>query len=426
MTKNIKFSQILFFFVPISFLIGPLILEFLLITIVASFLVDIYKKNNFKIFKNLFIYIIGTFSIYLIITMLIFSRFGDGYLYSCLYFRYALYVLAIYYYIKSEKKLFNSILISFVFINIILIIDAVFQNNLGFNLIGMPKIDLYRISSFFGSELILGSFILKISPIVFSFILINQKFSKKILTALIVLLMIINLYVISLSGERSALFMYVSYLIFLLIFLKFNVYTKIIFIFLFLSSLSSILYLNENVSERIIKKTYFEITGNSISDKKNPYKTEEYFELENLPFYIFSAAHTNYYSTSIKIYKDHKLFGSGPKSYRYLCKNKQYSFGKYSCSSHPHNYYIQLLSETGLIGISFLILAYSSLLVLLYKSVFSKQTDIMNKNFSIILIGGLLINFFPIMPTGNFFNNWNSILILMPISFLLKVYNDRK
>ena len=53
-------------------------------------------------------------------------------------------------------------------------------------------------------------------------------------------------------------------------------------------------------------------------------------------------------------------------------------------------------------------------------------TLFITKNCYLILIGGLLINFFPFMPTGNFFNNWNSILILIPVSLLLKVFYDGK
>ena len=38
-----------------------------------------------------------------------------------------------------------------------------------------------------------------------------------------------------------------------------------------------------------------------------------------------------------------KYIGGGIKSFRYNCVT-------FNCSSHPHNYYLEILSELGLIG----------------------------------------------------------------------------
>ena len=51
------------------------------------------------------------------------------------------------------------------------------------------------------------------------------------------------------------------------------------------------------------------------------------------------------------MFLDNKIFGQGPKSFRYLCNDDRFKINKWSCSTHPHNYYIQLLAETGLIGL---------------------------------------------------------------------------
>ena len=61
--------------------------------------------------------------------------------------------------------------------------------------------------------------------------------------------------------------------------------------------------------------------------------------------YIFSSEHENYILTSLKIFNSNKFFGAGVKSYRNQCKLDDFKINQFSCSSHPHNTYAQLLSS---------------------------------------------------------------------------------
>ena len=46
---------------------------------------------------------------------------------------------------------------------------------------------------------------------------------------------------------------------------------------------------------------------------------------------------------------DNPVFGIGPGAYRYACQNDEYiTFN--ACTTHPHNYFLQMLTETGIIG----------------------------------------------------------------------------
>ena len=199
---------------------------------------------------------------------------------------------------------------------------------------------------------------------------------------------------------------------------------------------------NQNVYKRIFEQTIFDLMGpNNLT--KNFYNSDQLIiknydfddcvikkNLENKEcfykkkFYFFSATHQNYFVTSFNIFKNHILFGSGPKTYRVLCKNEKYFVNRWSCSSHPHNYYFQLLAETGIIGLSILIIAYLSIIIKIIKIRFDKNLNANYKNYYLVLLGGLFINFFPIVPTGNFFNNWLLIISLMPIIFILDYKNE--
>ena len=62
----------------------------------------------------------------------------------------------------------------------------------------------------------------------------------------------------------------------------------------------------------------------------------------------FSTYHTDHYKTALNMYNDKKIIGHGPKSFRFKCSDPKYKVSKNSCSTHPHNTYLQLLSETEL------------------------------------------------------------------------------
>ena len=47
------------------------------------------------------------------------------------------------------------------------------------------------------------------------------------------------------------------------------------------------------------------------------------------------------------MFEENKIFGHGIKSFRYKCNLDKYNSGPKSCSTHPHNYYLQILSASG-------------------------------------------------------------------------------
>ena len=126
---------------------------------------------------------------------------------------------------------------------------------------------------------------------------------------------------------------------------------------------------------------------------------------------------------AIKIFKDHKLIGSGPNTFRILCYDEKnnYKTKTNSCSSHPHNFYIQLLSETGVIlPILFLIIFF----IVTYKiiSLLIKENGKISNKYLILL--NLFIILFPLSPNGNFFNNWLNIINFFPLGFYLSYYRN--
>ena len=144
--------------------------------------------------------------------------------------------------------------------------------------------------------------------------------------------------------------------------------------------------------------------------------------------YIFSPQHENYYTTAYRIFKDKPIMGGGLKSFRNLCKNEKYKIDQYSCSTHPHNTYLELLSETGIIGFVYILILF---LFIIYKSITHLYIKLFKKknlfsDYQICLLSCFIINLWPIIPTGSFFNNWLSVIYFLPVGFLIQSFNSKK
>ena len=119
------------------------------------------------------------------------------------------------------------------------------------------------------------------------------------------------------------------------------------------------------------------------------------------------------------MFKDRPILGHGPKSFREQCSKPDY-YSERSCSTHPHNTYIQLLAETGILGF---ILPFYVFLFTLFKlskfcfnSVFHRANIEKYKVFALLAI---FINLFIFAPTGSFFSNWINVIYYLPISLYL-------
>lgn len=95
-------------------------------------------------------------------------------------------------------------------------------------------------------------------------------------------------------------------------------------------------------------------------------------------------------------------------------------FSIFSCSTHPHNYYLELLSESGLIGT---ILMIAFFVVLLSKSFhyLKEYNRSLNTKF-IFLIPFIIVIFIEIWPlrsSGSFFTSGNATFFWLSVATFL-------
>jgi O-antigen ligase len=383
---------------------GPFLPDLLLSILSLWFLYYSVKKKIYRVFRNSYFYFFIGFWLVCIFSSL-FSELVLFSLKSSLpYLRIAIFALLIAYLIDNHKEILNYFYYALVISFFILILDGYLQYFTGFNILNYPMFTS-RVSSFFKDKLILGSYLARLFPLLFALFVIREKKSSIENYGMFVLFIVVDV-LIFLSGERASfLFLNLSSFFIIIFISKYKLARMLILgcaycIILFIS---------------IYNKQYYDRYITSISDN---IKSEQ----SNTRINFFSPAHDSFARTALNMFLDKPILGHGPNSFRIKCNNPLYAEGSSPCNTHPHNFYIQLLAETGIIGFLFLAGLFFYFIYLMIKFIF--QYFIRKKKFlsdyQICLLAGLLITIWPITTNGNIFNNHLMIMYSLQIGFFRK------
>ena len=382
--------------IPLLLITGPLIPEVIIfINILLGFIFFRKELINF-VKENKTIQLLFLFYIYIIL-----NSFYNFYelkllLKNVLYIRFILFFCLILYLLNNFKDFLKYNFFFLIFIYLFLFIDVTYQFIFLQDLFGY-KIKEWRFSGPFGEEQILGGFSVKFLSILLItiYLFINNKKNLFITISII-----ISFYLTLLSGERSSLFYLLLIFIIFFFFGLNKIAHKLILVSLFIILSLFIFNSYQGVYNRVINNTINQI----FSEKK---------------IYIFSKGHQKIYYNAYEITKKNIFLGSGPNSFRNSClefENRDSS--KYACSTHPHNTFLQFASELGILLFIILIFIYFKFLILLMKMLYFKY-KFQDEKYLIRALSLLpvLIILFPFGTSGNFFNNFNSIILFYVAAF---------
>ena len=209
----------------------------------------------------------------------------------------------------------------------------------------------------------LGSFLVRLLPLIIS-IIFFLNYDKKYQFIFIIFFGSL----IFLSSERVALFLFIIFFIFYIRIIP----NKIFFLIGTFSLIFCLTFFNQAVTKKYVFATLFQL-GISKSAMNVDWSELQFVELKNINY--FSKEHEELIKSGIEIFKKKPLTGSGIKTFFDTCtKINKLESKNLICSTHPHNTYIQLLSDTGifsalLVGFIFIYIFYKNLIIFFKKKI---------------------------------------------------------
>jgi len=415
--KKELFINFLFATIPITFVLGNLLLNLNVLLIILFslyfFRLRIFEEKFSSIDKLLLGFFLYIFANGLINNYLSSLDSNIILIKSLGYFRFLILYFIIKFYIKKNIINYKYLFFSLGFVCLFVSIDIIIQYIFGQDIFGYKSIRSHRVlSGPFGDEYIAGSFIQRFYIFAMYFILLFTKFKKlQSQNFLIYISAIIFFFGTFLAGNRFPLVLFIFILVLFFLFEK-QLRTKFFIIFT-----ATILILSFNLSSNRHIITHYGIfvdRGVQIKDYIfKRIKSEDY----NIP-----NTYAKEFETGFLVWENNKVFGGGIKSFYINCTKVKSSvldkIGGTNCNTHPHNYYLHISTELGLIGLLFSLIIFSTIILRSLKIIFFSKNITHRKTllpFFLVFIAEI----FPFKTSGSFFTSANSIVLFFVISFIV-------
>ena len=464
--NNPQFFYLIVLFITSVFFIKSFIVNLFLLLVS---LISIYNLFNIKIkvYDNSINRVLAIFFIYIVINSLINFSQIDLFFKSISQIRF--YLLLIFIQIYSAFLLYNIryFFLGNIFLIIFIVIDLFIQYKTGENLFGLkPQLNNYRFTGIFNEEIVAGSFIFIFGFLGLSYFLIKQKYNL-----FIIFLIFFSLGIV-ITGDRNPILMVFLVILFNLFFNKilrksfFILFVSIfflVFLMVFISDKSENRYIIDikdtlNKSQPIFKTEYYKNNQekidleklivndpNNIALVQKLEKNKNYFKFlndleiikeksnENIfkeyAYFFRNTIYGAHYLTAIEIIKKNLIFGTGIRTYRFVCveyETQILSFNRDDgCSTHPHNLHLEIISEIGFFGYLIFII----MIILIFKNaLFLQKQDPKIKMISIYLSSLIFALIFPFKPSGSIFSSWfgAQLWLLIAINYLFIINTKNK
>ena len=427
-----KLISFFLFLLPITLISGPAIPDITITFSSIFFLIYLsYYKNTKYLFENDWFKISLIFWIYLIVSSFFAFNKWEALSNSFIFIRY-LFIPLILYYFVFEDNFFKRKILILIFISIIFVIIDTFYQFLNYDSLNGFKEDIFGYIPDFAKynrltgpfkDLVPGAYISKFSffGLVFFILYFKNYYLKNIL---IMIYLSLCGYITFISGERMAFATFGLGLGLFMIFTKNNkifilLSILLMFVLIFLSTKFHPSYNDYQILESsskeyglIAEKEYICIEDKTKKCKHlvklQPEFTEVIKDFNN-------SAYGEIFTLALNMYKSYFIFGIGLNNFTELCNSDQFIniLQNIGCVTHPHNFYLQWLVETGPIGLVLFII------VIVYLFLHIRKNNCYTGR--LISIITLIIIFWPIMSTGSLVKNWMGVSTFFAIGLAISL-----
>jgi len=268
-------------------------------------------------------------------------------------------------------------------------------------------IDVNKFSGPFGDELIAGSYLQKFGFLSFFFIPLFYKVNnKKIIYSYLVFLFLIILFSIIITGNRMPFVLFVFLMFSLFVFEK-----KTRKYFISLSLITTLIFL-ATYKYNATTKNYFNHFFYSSIEIKDSTMNFIFRDLSSAELEIFKKdpqlfipnTYVKELYSGVATWRQNKIIGGGIDSFYLNCKKSLND-----CASHPHNYYIEILSEIGGVGLLIFLLIFGKVFFDTFYLKYLKKVKFDNLIIPFMFL--FLAEIFPIKTSGSFFTTSNASFI---------------
>jgi O-antigen ligase len=377
-----NFALVLLCFFPTSLFLGNAVIEITMCTIGILFLAHCTQTRNFKWLETDWVKIAFVFWAYICLRSLWAHDPTASLARGAPFIRYAIFACAIsFWLIKDNTKL---IIYSAFFAILFFSASAITQYFIGHDFFGTPPADLkaYLRLTIYSGKMYVGIMILMVFFPVAAYLVSNNKKAAA-------LYLIIASSAIFLSGERTALLMLILGLGILLLTIK-KLRAQLPYLIIIVGVLATGLIITKaNVIERQISSTYADISSLS---------TNTYGLI---------------YKSAFELFKANPTFGVGLRHFQSECLSNNYNpswlnssqphFTKdYLCTTHPHNIYLELASETGIIGITLFLMMISCW----FKFMWENRNQLKKDSIKVGALINICLKLIPIAASSSLFIAW--------------------
>ncbi len=366
--------------VPVAVAIGNAAAEIVIALIVILFMTNSIRNNDWAWVKRDWVLALLALWLYGCVRSIFTDNPGKTMVDALPWIRFILFAIALESWILRHER-WRNLLLKIGFFSIsFLAADAILQYSTGSDLFGRPIFGDNRLTASYGKPIVGITIAWLFMPFLLGYI-DNKKFIQAFGFG------VLSLTAVLLSGERMALMFSLLSLIMVIFLVQRLRKVGAIVMLVFAVGIIGLMYAKPSLYDRQVKSTIKVISN-----------------VPDSPYGVI-------WRSAIDITKAHPIIGIGMGNFRVVCPDSQYGLddakglGYSRCATHPHNIYLEWLTEGGLIAISGFILA----MFFVSKRLIINLAANRNNYVFIGLFVTLAMRLWPIASTTSFFHGWSAI-----------------